>query len=99
MIVSVAAGRHVRVVSLPSPGLFLSQSQLYRDSVLPPGGRRLIVEAGVRNGWEAFAEDRERTGFITLDRFGLSAPCADLAAEFGFTPENVVAQANVLLAR
>ena len=96
----VAAGRHVRVVSMPSPGLFLSQSQLYRDSVLPPScGRRLIVEAGVRNGWEVFAEDRERTAYITLDRFGLSGKCSDLAKEFGFTPENVVAQANILLAR
>ena len=96
----VAAGRHVRVVSMPSPGLFLAQSQLYRDSVLPPScGRRLIVEAGVRNGWEVFAEDRERTAYITLDRFGLSGKCSDLAKEFGFTPENVVAQANILLAR
>ncbi len=95
-----AAGRRARVVSMPSTELFLSQSQLYRDSVLPPEcGRRLFIEAGTRFGWNRFAIDPERTGYITLDRFGMSAPCNVLAKEFGFTAENVVSRASELLAK
>ena len=93
-----AAGRRVRVVSVPSTELFLSQSQLYRDSVLPPEcRRRLIVEAGISMGWNRFAAEPERTGYVTLDKFGLSGPCNALAAEFGFTVDNVVKSANRLL--
>ena len=86
-----AEGRSVRVVSMPSMELFLSQKCDYRESVVPEFmKRRVIVEAGVRFGWDRFRLDHKTTRFVTMDRFGESAPYKVLAKEFGFTAENVL---------
>ena len=90
-----AAGRSVRVVSMPSMELFLAQDAAYRDSVAPSTmKRRVIVEAGVRFGWDRFAADSRTTRFVTFDRYGASAPYKVLAAEFGFTADAVCAAAS-----
>jgi transketolase len=74
-------GQAVRVVSLPCWEVFSAQAVAYRDEVLPPTiGRRLAVEAGSSFGWERFAPTCHG-----IDRFGASAPAADLARFFGFT--------------
>jgi transketolase len=88
-----AKGVSVRVVSMPSWELFDAQPQSYRDEVLPPSiGARMSIEAGATLGWAKYVGDR---GFaFGIDRFGTSAPGADVARYFGFTPENV---ANVAL--
>jgi transketolase len=89
-------GVDARVVSMPSLELFRAQSKEYRDSVLPPAVRkRVVIEAGVRMGWEGIAT--EDGDFVTQDRFGASAPAKELAKKFGFTVENVVAKAKGLL--
>ncbi len=88
---------NVRVVSMPSWELFESQPRHYREEVLPSDcHRRLAVEAATSFGWERFVGASGRT--ITLDRFGSSAPCKELAREFGFTVENVVSRIRELLA-
>lgn len=88
-----AEGKAVRVVSMPSWDLFEAQPAAYRESVLPAAtARRVVVEAGVRLGWERFAGTGGR--FVTQDRFGASAPYGVLAKEFGFTVENVLATAR-----
>ena len=89
-------GRRVRVVSLPCRELFEEQSAQYRNSVLPPEiGKRLVVEAGQKLGWEKYAGDK---GLIHgLDTFGESGAWEDLAEHFGFTPEKVTALARKLL--
>jgi transketolase len=90
-------GANVRVVSMPSWELFELQPQSYRDSVLDPAcTRRLAIEAGVSFGWERYLGPTGR--MIALDRFGSSGPYKDLARRFGFTVENVLAQARGLLA-
>lgn len=92
-----AEERAVRVVSMPSQELFLSQKREYRDAVLPEFmKRRVIVEAGSRFGWDRFRLDWKNTKFLTLDHFGASAPCGKLAEEFGFTVENVLKAARDL---
>ena len=92
-----AEGIATRVVSMPSWELFEAQDQAYRDSVLPPSVRkRLVVEAGIRMGWDQYAT--EDGGYVVMTRFGASAPAKDLAKKFGFTVENVVAKAKALLA-
>ncbi|MDK2972551.1 MAG: transketolase [Candidatus Sumerlaeota bacterium] len=89
-------GVDARVVSMPSLELFRAQPKEYRDSVLPPAVRkRVVIEAGVRMGWEGIAT--EDGDFVTQDRFGASAPAKELAKKFGFTVENVVAKAKGLL--
>ncbi len=92
-----AEGRAVRVVSMPSQELFLAQKREYRDAVLPEFmKRRVIVEAGSRFGWDRFRLDWKNTKFLTLDRFGASAPYGRLAEEFGFTTANVLKAARDL---
>ena len=90
-----ADGKGVRVVSMPSVELFLRQKCDYRESVVPElMKRRVIVEAGVRFGWDRFRLDHKTTRFVTMDRFGASAPYKVLAGEFGFTVDNVYAKAK-----
>jgi transketolase len=50
--------------------------------------RRLAIEAASTFGWERWVGDRGAV--LGLDRFGESAPAADLAQHFGFTIENIV---------
>ena len=93
----VADGRSVRVISLPSMELFISQKDAYRGEVMPETmRRRVIVEAGTRFGWDRFRMDFHTTKFVTLDRFGASAPYKVLAGEFGFTADHVYAVARDL---
>ena len=93
-----AEGKSVRVVSMPSQELFIAQKREYRDSVLPELMRkRVIVEAGSRFGWDRFRMDFRTTRYITLDRFGASAPCQRLAEEFGCTAENIYNVAKAII--
>ncbi len=94
----VMEGRAVRVVSMPSMELFLRQPGAYRDSVIPGSmPRRIIVEAGVRFGWDRFRVEPRTTRFVTMDNFGASAPYRDLAVQFGFTVENVIKVAKTIV--
>ncbi|TAN08092.1 MAG: transketolase [Rhodanobacteraceae bacterium] len=93
-----ADGVKVRAVSMPSWELFAAQDQAYRESVLPPAvHRRLAVEAGVAQGWSRWVGDAGAT--LTIDRYGASAPGGTVLAKYGFTVDNVVAQAEELLRR
>ncbi len=83
-----------RVVSLPSWDLFALQTDSYRAQVLPPGVRRLAVEAAASFGWERYADD-----VVAIDHFGASAPGEVVLEHFGYTPDNVAARARTLLAR
>jgi transketolase len=90
-----AEGKGVRVVSMPSVELFLSQKCAYREEVVPEFmKKRVIVEAGVRFGWDRFRLDHKTTRFVTLDHYGASAPYKVLSEKFGFTVDNVYAVAK-----
>jgi len=86
----VARGIPARVVSMPARERFLEQDASWRDAVLPPGGRRVSIEAGVTWDWRGIVGERGLS--IGLDRFGESAPAEALAEHFGFTPEQVEAR-------
>jgi transketolase len=95
--VSELAGRGIvaRVVSMPSWELFAEQSEEYRNQILPAAVPRLAVEAGVTLGWRDIVGD---TGaVIGIDRFGASAPGAEIAERFGLTVEAVVEKAVELV--
>ncbi len=79
---------HVNVVSMPSTNVFDRQDQAYKDSVLPRGLPRIVIEAGVTDGWWKYVGGEGAV--IGLDRFGESAPAGQLFKEFGFTVANVV---------
>jgi transketolase len=84
-------GIRARVVSMPSWELFREQSADYRLSVLPEGPPRLAIEAGVTLGWGEIVGDDGVV--IGIDRFGASAPGAEVAERLGLTVEVVVAKA------
>jgi len=91
-----AEGIGARVVSMPSWELFEAQPEAYRHRVLPPSvTARVAVEAGVPMGWDRYAGPQGT--IIGMRRFGASAPYQRLAEAFGFTPENVAAQAKACL--
>ncbi|MBO9532768.1 MAG: transketolase [Solirubrobacteraceae bacterium] len=87
-------GTHVRVVSLPSWELFEDQDDTYRDEVLPKGLPTVSVEAGIRMGWERYAQ-----AHVSIDRFGASAPGALVLEKLGITPDHVISELRSLLAK
>jgi transketolase len=90
------AGVAVRVVSMPCVERFEEQDAAYRAHVLPPASIRLVVEAGVADGWWRYVGDRGDV--IAMHSFGQSAPAKQLFARFGFTAAAVVDAAKRLLA-
>ncbi|MGD1928501.1 MAG: transketolase [Leptolyngbyaceae cyanobacterium] len=91
-----AAGKQVRVVSMPSWELFDAQDDDYRESVLPKAvTQRLAVEAGISMGWCRYVGSAGDV--ISIERFGASAPGKTVLEKFGYTVENVVARANALM--
>jgi transketolase len=85
-------GVRARVVSMPSWELFEAQDDGYRDAVLPPGLPSVSVEAGVSQGWERWVD---RT--VSIERFGASAPGAEVLEKLGITAENTARTARELL--
>jgi transketolase len=88
-------GIGARVVSMPSCSDFDAQDARYRVAVLPRATPVLAIEAGVTRFWRAY------TGFdgdvIGIDRFGESAPAAQVAAALGLTVAAVTERALSLV--
>ncbi|WP_203582814.1 transketolase, partial [Serratia marcescens] len=83
-----AAGRKVRVVSMPSTDAFDKQDAAYRESVLPAAvTARVAVEAGIADYWYKYVG--LNGAIVGMTTFGESAPAEQLFAEFGFTVDNV----------
>ncbi len=77
-------GIAVRVVSLSSWEIFRAQDEAVRNAILPPALAKIAVEAASPLGWLEFADE-----VIGLQRFGASAPAADLFERLGFTAEAI----------
>lgn len=90
-----AQGIAVRVVSMPSTSVFDRQDAAWRDAVLPPHAARVAIEAGSTDGWRKYVG--LAGGVVGIDRFGESAPDADIFKHAGFTTENVVKTVNQVL--
>jgi len=89
-------GKKVRVVSLPCVEVFMSQSEEYRESVLPNQVRaRVAVEAAHPDYWYKLVGLEGRV--VGIDRFGESAPGPELMEHFGFTADKVVHEVTALL--
>jgi transketolase len=90
-----AQGIWAAVVSMPCWELFEAQPPHYRDEVLGPGTLRIAIEAGLRQGWDAWLQPDG--GFVGMTGFGASAPIQDLYKHFGITAEAVVAAVQARL--
>ncbi|MBP3040432.1 transketolase, partial [Bacillaceae bacterium Marseille-Q3522] len=89
-------GYDASVVSIPSWELYEKQPESYKETVLPKNNpRRLVCEMGSAFGWERYAGDQGK--IIGIDSFGASAPGNELMKYFGFTVENIVQQAKVVM--
>jgi transketolase len=90
-------GIKARVVSMPSWRIFEEQSDEYKASVFPDHVPKLAVEAGASLGWWKYVG--RHGGVIGVDKFGASAPGKIVLEHYGFTVDNVVAQAKQLIAK
>lgn len=88
-----AAGKKVRVVSMPCMDLFADQDQKYRDEVLPPAvTNRVAVEAGIRMCWDRWIGSEGK--FVGMSGFGASGPYDQVYEHFGINVDAVVAAAR-----
>jgi transketolase len=92
-----AEGIGARVVSAPCLEWFAEQHEDYRESVWPAEVRaRVAVEAGIGAPWRGLVGDAGR--IVSIDGFGLPGDGDQVMRHFGFTAENVAAQARASLA-
>ena len=91
-----ADGVKVRVVSVPSEGLFRNQPKEYQESVLPAGKKKFGMTAGLPVTLEGLVG---ADGVVWgLQSFGFSAPYKVLDEKLGYTGQNVYEQVKKLLA-
>ncbi|MBN2754328.1 MAG: transketolase [Candidatus Goldbacteria bacterium] len=90
--------RHLtaRVVSLPSYEMFLRQTEVYRESVIPSHlTKRIVVEASHPAFFKGLAGDNGTV--IGVEKFGASAPGDKVMENYGMAAENIAAKAAELL--
>lgn len=92
-----AAEVPVRVVSVPSVGLFLHQDEAYRHEVIPAGVPVFGLTAGLPSTLRPLVGERGEV--YGLERFGASAPYKVLDEKFGFTVDNIVIKVKEFLAK
>jgi transketolase len=90
-----AEGIGVRIVSVPSEGLFRDQSKEYQQSVLPEGLPRYGMTAGLPVTLQGLVGENGRIHGV--DHFGYSAPYKVLDEKFGFNGATVAAEVKELL--
>ena len=91
-----ADGIKVRIVSVPSEGLFRNQSKEYQESVIPAGSKVFGLTAGLPVNLEGLVGTNGKVW--GLESFGFSAPYKVLDEKLGFTGQNVYNQVKELLA-
>ena len=91
-------GVKVRIVSVPSEGLFREQSKEYQQSVVPAGAKVFGMTAGLPVNLQGFligaAPESKVWG---LESFGFSAPYKVLDEKLGYTAQNVYEQVKSML--
>ncbi len=85
-----AEGRRLRVVSVPSEGLFRTQDADYQCEVLPCGVKRFGLTAGLPVNLLGLVGSEGK--IFGLESFGFSAPFTVLEEKLGFTPEKIAEQ-------
>lgn len=88
-------GVKVRIVSVPSEGLFRTQSAEYQEEVLPTGSKIFGLTAGLPVTLQGLVGSNGKV--YGLNSFGYSAPFKVLDEKLGFTAENVYHQVKSLI--
>lgn len=92
-----ADGIKVRIVSVPSEGLFRNQPKEYQESILPASAKKFGLTAGLPVNLEGLAQPNGTV--FGLNSFGFSAPYKVLDEKLGFTAENVYKQVKSFLSK
>ena len=91
-------GIKVRIVSVPSEGLFREQPLDYQQSVIPVGAKVFGLTAGLPVNLQSFLIGADPKSKVWgLDSFGFSAPYKVLDEKLGYTAENVYKQVKSIL--
>ena len=91
-------GVKVRIVSVPSEGLFRSQSTEYQQSVVPAGAKVFGMTPGLPVHLQGFLIGAAPESKIWgLESFGFSAPYKVLDEKLGYTGQNVYEQVKAML--
>jgi transketolase len=90
-------GYKIRIVSVPSEGLFRDQPKEYQDSVIIPGKKIFGLTAGLPVTLLGLVGDNGK--IWGMNSFGFSAPYKVLDEKLGFTGENVYVQVKSLLSK
>ena len=91
-------GVKVRIVSVPSEGLFRTQSTEYQQSVVPVGAKVFGMTAGLPVNLQGFLIGAAPESKIWgLESFGFSAPYKVLDEKLGYTGQNVYEQVKAML--
>lgn len=88
-------GVKTRIVSVPSEGLFRSQSKEYQESIIPTGAKIFGLTAGLPVNLQGLVGANGKVW--GLESFGFSAPYKVLDEKLGFTAENVYNQVKAML--
>ena len=88
-------GIKVRIVSVPSEGLFRSQAPGYQEGIIPCGAKVFGLTAGLPVTLQGLVGPRGKVW--GLESFGFSAPYKVLDEKLGFTAENVYKQVKAML--
>lgn len=88
-------GVKLRIVSVPSEGLFRSQSKEYQESIIPTGAKVFGLTAGLPVNLQGLVGANGK--IWGLESFGFSAPYKVLDEKLGFTAENVYNQVKAML--
>ena len=89
-------GMKIRIVSVPSEGLFRSQSKEYQESILPKGSKIFGMTAGLPVTLEGLVGANGKV--FGMPSFGFSAPYKVLDEKLGYTAENVYNQVKAFMA-
>ena len=88
-------GVKVRIVSVPSEGLFRNQSKEYQESIIPAGSKIFGLTAGLPVTLEGLVGSNGKVW--GMPSFGFSAPYKVLDEKLGYTGENVYNQVKSML--
>ena len=88
-------GVKVRIVSVPSEGLFRQQPKEYQESIIPTGAKVFGMTAGLPVTLEGLVGSNGKVW--GLPSFGFSAPYKVLDEKLGYTGENVYNQVKAML--
>ena len=89
-------GINTRVVSMLSAEIFDKQDITYKEEIFPPTiENRISIEAGSTSFWYKYVGLKGKV--LGIDAFGESAPGNELLEYFGFTSQNIVEHAEIML--